>query len=228
MPISESKKKYEVEFAKKRATVYPNGYGLVRFDYQIRVVEDAFLGPIHYFGLSDSVPAKLVLPPLERLCAGSQLDVGTAPFMNYKLISSDHYSGSMEARELTQQSTTRMCVALLELTPPAPSGAVLQYSWQWGFPHLYLVEPGSADNSGLRCAVSIEQLSMEVEFAEGRFNSTIRFKTEPILTERNDDGNMESRSFVGKKADDLGCVRYSWVMQAREGNQYIITWQLKR
>jgi len=45
-------RRYSFVSLAKRAWVYPSGYGHVRFDATLRVGDAAFLGAVHYFGLT--------------------------------------------------------------------------------------------------------------------------------------------------------------------------------
>jgi len=218
-------KNYVIHSLKKTATVSPNGYGRISFESCITVEDSDFVGPVHYFGLSNSVPHDLVLPSIERLCLGSPIEGGIGPFMNYRLLSPKDQTISMVATELSAQSTERIRAVLFEMTPPCPSGQKIVYAWQWGFPHLYNTAPEEEDSSGFRCTVLIECLSLDIRFLHPRIGALVKFKEEPILTTTRTQTDAKTRK-QAKAIETLNYLSYKWTIEeARAGDQYVVGWR---
>ena len=77
---------YAVIEQHKTATVFPDGYGLVQFRTQLRVLDAAFAGPVHYFGLSATVASGETIPTISDLASVPYARVPHQAFMNYRAL----------------------------------------------------------------------------------------------------------------------------------------------
>ena len=217
-------RKYSIESIKKVATVYPNGYGLVSFKATIVITEPGFVGPIHYFGLTDTVAEDVVLPPLEVMSRGGALERGEGPHFNYRLLEPLDDTFRMYPVELPEQGTARMRTVRFEISPACSVDQRLTYAWEWGFPGMYRVAPGDSDSSGFRCTVPLPDLRIEVRFIHPAIQSQTAFTEEPCLSVVREDGSGTSLPI--KRELSLWHLAFRWsVLNAQPGDQYVASWR---
>lgn len=222
--IPEPMKCYDVISQDKRVLIYPNGYGLVRFKTRILVKRKDFTGPIHYFGLSDSVPPDVAMPPVSVMCKANLLDAGTRAFMNFRLLSPGHLGFAAHAIELASQSTERMRIVQLQIEPSSRIGQEFMYAWEWGFPKLFSTGAGSEESSSFRCMTPVRQLSTEVRFLHPGVDQRVEFEKEPALRIVMSDPCQEA-VFEAEGFDTLDYISYRWTLgRAKPKDQYLVTW----
>ena len=203
--------RYEVLSQEKIATIFPNGYGLVRFRTEIKVLEPGFAGPVHYFGLSKSVPRDKNLASIKDLCRVPFTSVPEKAFLNYRLLRSPSDQSRMMPTELASQGgeEERIRAVLFEISPPCSPGDKLLYTWEWGFPKLYKTASGESDDSSFRCIVRFRKLAIEIRFVYKDLLTKQEFSSPPSLKVVRH-GESELPPLHSEPKDELEYVAYRW------------------
>ena len=176
--------RYEVLSQDKIVTVFPNGYGLVRFRTEIKVLEEGFAGAVNYFGLSSSVPRGRRLPSIKDLCRVPFTSVPQKAFLNYRLLRSPSAQSIILPTELASQGgdEEQIRAVLFEISPRCGKGDKLLYAWEWGFPGLYRTASGETDDSSFRCIVRFRKLAVELRFIHRDLTTRQEFSIPPSMT----------------------------------------------
>jgi hypothetical protein len=189
------------------------------------VVAESFRGFIHYFGLSDSVPQELSLPPVAELCRGSVVDAGSRPFLNYRLLSPGRLKWQLHATELATQSQPRVRVVRFDVTPGLEVGDELSYAWEWGSPRLFSTSPGAEEDSSFRCMTCVRQFSTEIRFLHPGVGRKAEFEREPALHVSMKQLQGEG-VFPAEGAEELEYVSYKWVLgRGNSGDRFVVRWK---
>lgn len=229
--------RYEVLSQTKVVQVYPNGYGLVRFDTVLLVTSPAFAGPLHYIGLSETVPADYSLPAIAQLCSEKLPAAPNRNFMNYTLIRPRYQGFTLTPTELPTQKVKkkesiqwlltegRSRSFLLEIAPKCAVGQEISYSWEWGFPHLFETSSGKHENSCFECLTPVKQLSLEVHFMRPQVGAHQLFAEEPILKVIRAELDQElSLDAEGVEHLDYLCYRWAFA-KTKHHDRFKVDWQ---
>lgn len=219
--------RYEVLSQDKIVTVFPDGYGLVRFRTELQVLEEGFAGIVNYFGLSNSVPKGRELPSVKDLCKVSLTNVPQKAFLNYRLLRSPSAQSRMLPTELASQGQDeeRIRAVLFEISPPCSKGDKLLYAWEWGFPGLYRTASGKTDDSSFRCIVRFRKLAVELRFIYRDLTTRQEFSIPPSLTviRRGED---KAPATPAEPLQKLEYVAYRWdIGEAQPGDQFLCSWK---
>ena len=219
--------RYQVLSQEKIATIFPNGYGLVRFRTEIEVLEPDFAGPVHYFGLSKFSPKGKNLGSIKDLCAVPFTRVPEDAFLNYRLLSGPSDQSRMRPTELASQGgeEERIRVVLFEISPPCSPHDKLLYAWEWGFPKLYETAPGKSDDSSFRCIVRFRKLAIELRFAHRDLLAKQEFSSPPSLKVVRH-GESELPPLHSEPKDELEYIAYRWELGGADpGDLFYCSWK---
>ena len=216
---------YRVLSQSKQTNVFPNGYGLVRFQTTIRVTRPEFSGPVHYFAFDDSIAESQLLPTVQEIGRGTVLDAGRRPFVNYRLLRPTTRGFSMKATELRSQSSDRMRVFQFQVSPRCDVGQEITYAWEWGQPSLFDTSPGAEETSSYRCLVPTDELQAELRFYHPAGGKRVRFEREPVLRYRA--AQSEEEVQLGARGiESLDYVLFRWLIGvAHPQDQVIASWK---
>lgn len=216
---------YRVVSQFKQTNVFPNGYGLIRFQTRIQVTDPNFSGPVHYFAFSNSVSNALSLPPVKEVGQGTVLDVGRRSFVNYRLLHPSTKRLGMKPTELQSQSTERMRVFQFQLNPHCYVGQEIEYAWEWGQPHLFDTMPGSKEDSSYKCVVPTDELQMQLRFYYSAGGKSVSFDEEPVLSYKS--VRTGQKVLLGARGmDSLDYCAFNWVVgRPSPEDQFILSWK---
>jgi len=220
-------RRYSFVSLAKRAWVYPSGYGHVRFDATLRVGDAAFLGAVHYFGLTPTVPKDQRLPSVQEMCARKLPAAPQQSFMNYGLVGTRPQKLRIAASELPTEGDPgeRMRAVLFECSPQCEVGEEIGYAWEWGFPGLYDMSTGVRESSAYKCLAPAAELRLEVSFFSLGVGLRKEFAQEPTAKVTAADGTkrIPPERIVD---EDIDRTTYSWVAcHAQVGDRFAIEWQ---
>lgn len=221
-------RRYSFISVTKRAWVYPSGYGHVRFDAVLKVEDAAFLGAVHYFGLTAAVPADQKLLPVQELCKRKLFAAPQTPFMNYGLVGAHRERFKMAPTELVTQGDPgqRMRAVLFEFSPHCRVGDEIAYAWEWGFLGLYDMTTGARESSAYRCLAPVAELRLEVSFFRPEVGIGKEFAQGPLLRVESPSGTEERGPPERTVEYDIDRTTYRWVADhVRVGYRFAIEWQ---
>ncbi|MFC2077967.1 hypothetical protein ACFLTM_04085 [Candidatus Bipolaricaulota bacterium] len=216
---------YRVLSQSKETNVFPNGYGLVRFETSIQVTRPEFSGPVHYFAFSNSIAASQLLPTVQEVGQGTVLDAGRRPFVNYRLLHPTSRGFGMKPTELRSQSSGRMRVFQFQVSPRCDVGQEITYAWEWGQPSLFDTSPGAEETSSYRCLVPTDELKAELRFYHPAGGRRVLFEREPALLYRA--AQSQEEVVLGARGIELlDYVVFRWLIGvAHPQDQAIASWK---